>query len=192
MPTERAIRINQIAETNRPIVNRVRLVCEQIAPHAIKSLEKMHETNYSIVSVTEGILHYPEMIELRGMTLDLLEPEDRISLAATLNLLSLPKFKAWYDESVHGQENDSFTKKIVDRTMDHFVETWVEENHGNFPEPDWQKLEEAHEKVMSGEKKDIYEVYFALFNGIQTSTVEQFLEDTLPDEYLSFKHTTKH
>ena len=192
MPTERAIRINQLTEANKPIINRVRSVCEQIAPNAIKSLSKLQETNYAIVSLTEGILHAPETIELRGMTLDLLEPEDRISVAATLNILSLPRFMAWHDENFYGQKSPSFVKKIVDRTMDHFVETWVEQNRGNFPEPDWQKLEETHEKVMSGEKKGLYEVYVALVNGVQTSTVEQFLEDTLPDEYFSFEHTTRH
>lgn len=192
MPTERAIKINQLAEANKPIINRVRLVCEQIAPNAIKSLSKLHETNYAIVSVTEGILHFPQMIELRGMTLDLLDLEDRISLATTLNLLSLSKFMAWHDENLNGREKSSFVKKIVDRTMDHFVETWAERHHGNFPEPDWEKMEETDKKVMSGEKKGLYEVYVALVNGVQTSTVEQFLEDTLPDEYFSFKHTKIH
>lgn len=186
MPTERAIRLNQIAEANKPIINRVRSVCEQIAPLALNSLSNPTQAQSVIDVVTHGIINTPEYVEIRGISLDSLKKKERRGLAAALKIGGLIFFSLWHDRYILGQKNPPVVKKIIDRDVDHFIEGWVMAYDGKFPEPDWKQIEEAHEKVMSGSEDKIYGPYVSLFHFMQVSAVEQFLEETLPPEFPFF------
>jgi len=183
MSSERVARIHRISEANTVTVNKIRSFCVEMAHSSISLLSKPLQAQNAINDTITGIVRYPNFIEIRGVTLDMLEPEDTAGIVAALKIGGLDNFMFWYVKNIGGQESPPVVEKIIDKNVDHFVEAWFKNHNDSFPDLDWQEMEKAHKQTISEPGEKTYRIYTALFNGMQTSTIEQFIEDTIPSEF---------
>lgn len=186
MPSERQQLLRKQEELHKETVERIRDWNKKIAPLAFQPLPESEEITHNMLEMlADGLLFYPGNIEIRGTLMSEFPEEYRIQLARRINTEGLAYFKGWFNKHISGEGNPETIQRIVNRNTDHFIEFWTQRHRGGFPEPDWHKLEESHAKILSGVNNGIYPLYVRMFDGLQVSAFEVFLEDMVPPDVLN-------
>ena len=133
------------------------------------------------------MLRYPERVFIAGRVLSIFSGKKRFELAQALASEGKQKFKKWYEEK---RLNDLFNnksnlrKRILDKNLYHFIQFWDIHTKGEFYEPDWKELDNAHQLLTSGKNERVYPLYVKIFDGMQTSALECFIEDEVIEKVM--------
>lgn len=178
MPTQAEI-LRQLELAHLDDVNRMKDFAAHLVTPAIDVLSRSEQRKAAITMFLNGVLDVPEAIHFRGKTFASYNRTFRHMVGSGLYKYGYRQFGDWLHTNWEGDMREWTAVRINERNIAHFLETWYggEEEH---PAPDWDSLQRSHDRLMSGQNSELDPLYTRLFDGMQISALELFLEDTSP------------
>ncbi|MFA6006020.1 MAG: hypothetical protein WC775_06100 [Patescibacteria group bacterium] len=174
--------LKQIGEAHKPVVDKMIEFVHRVAEISLKELETTEGVRGAIQMYLNGVAAYPDRVFLRGRTMRHYNFQFKQNLVRSVSQNGPGHFQKWIRRFKTPAAREELIQRIVTLDVLHFVEAWYMSHSKMFPEPDWEKLETSHQKVLSGRISDVTQLYGALFYGIQAAAIEVFVEDTAPPD----------
>lgn len=176
-----AERLRQLELAHLDEVNRMKDFAVQMVEPAIDSLGDKQRRSDAIMMFLNGILDVPEAIHFRGKTFASYDHRFRHNVGDGLYRFGLRQFGDWLKSNWEGDMREWTAVRINERNVAHFMDTWYGGDDER-PPVDWDALQRSHDALLTGHQEEIDPLYVQLFNGMQTSALELFLEDTSPGD----------
>jgi hypothetical protein len=176
-----AIRFQDIVERNGLIIQKLADWNDTLTIPAIIALAQEDVRSRVMNKILHTLQNKPQKIALHGITFNKLSNNSKQAITQLIRYQDSTQLTRWYTQLVkQTAESYQTVKRIQQHNLDHMIEYWLERHQGTFPIPNWYAMTEMHTTFGTDIQPRAYDdLYMEMYNGLQTSTFEVYLEDTI-------------